>query len=245
MDLETTAHLREKIDVSPASWDHVFSPTSVLAVISSVDSAGRVNAAPFGSCIRVCHDPVHIAFTVNFGDLASPSRREGRYWSHDTHDNVLATGEFVVNVVPFERAVIEKIFICGLPFKQGVNELETAGLTGLSSKTVRPPRIAECHAHFECKVEWTRAWAHRKMILGRVTAVSVDEGCLDERGWPLLDRIRPTHFSQGKIVPAFQVTSVPWQYAGSREDLVDGYDGPLQGPTTGPSDSAASVRPGL
>lgn len=245
MSLDAAIRCAQKIDVSPANWDHVFSPSSVLAAITTVDARGRVNAAPFGSCIRVCHDPVYIAFTVNVGDIGNPDRREGQFWSHDTHDNVIATGEFVVNVVPFERAVIEKIFICGLPFKPGVNELEKAGLMQLASRTVKPPRIAECHAHFECKLEWTRGWAHRKMILGRLTAVSVDEGCLDERGWPLLDRIKPTHFCQGKLVPAYQVTSVPWEYAGSPDDLVDGYNGPLRGPATGPLDSKVFERPSL
>ena len=243
MTQDSGARFARKIDVPMANWDNVFSPTSVLGVITTVDAQGRVNAAPFGSCIRVCHDPVHIAFTVNAGSIGDPRLREGQSWSHDTHDNVLATGEFVVNMVPFEREVIEKVFVCGLPFKPGVNELEKAGLGQIASTSVRPPRVAECHAHFECKVDWTRPWLHRNMVLGRVTAVSVDEGCLDERGWPLLDRVKPTHFSQGKVVPAYQVTSVAWKYSGSREDLVNGFQGPIQGPTGGPADSNTAGRP--
>ena len=47
----------------------------------------------------------------------------------DTTVNVLATGEFVVNVVPFEQAMLDKVPVCGLPFRPGVNELEKAGLT--------------------------------------------------------------------------------------------------------------------
>jgi flavin reductase (DIM6/NTAB) family NADH-FMN oxidoreductase RutF len=245
MTAQTTVRYASKIDVAPASWDHVFSPSSALALITTVDASGRVNAAPFGSCIRVCHEPVQIAITVNTGDVGNPNRSEGQFWTHDTFDNVLATGEFVVNLVPFEQSVIEKVFVCGLPFKSGINELEKSGLTALASKSVRAPRVAECHAHFECKLEWTKAWAHRMMILGRVVNVSVDEGCLDERGWPYLDRIKPTHFCQGKMVPAYQVTSVPWQYTGSRDDLVGGYKGPLSGPSGGPSDSTTTARPAL
>ena len=186
-----------------------------------------------------------IAFTVNSGAICGTTRRAGESWSHDTCDNVLATGEFVANVVPFERTVIERTFVCGLSFKAGVNELERAGLTGILSETVKPPRIAECHAHFECKLLWTREWGHRTMILGRVSAVSVDEGCLDDRGWPLLDRIKPIHFCHGKVVPAYQVTSVPWEYTGGRETLVEGFSEALRGPTAGPSDSTAPGRPKL
>ena len=125
-----------KIDVPSEHWDNIFSPTSVLGIITTVDSRGRINAAPFGSCIRVCHNPVHVAFTVNAGGIGNPKGQEGRSWTHDTHDNVLATGEFVVNMVPFEKDVLAKVLICGLPFKTGVNELEKSGLTALPSSSV-------------------------------------------------------------------------------------------------------------
>jgi flavin reductase (DIM6/NTAB) family NADH-FMN oxidoreductase RutF len=186
---------------------------------------------------------VLLAFTVNTGGLGNPRLGEGQVWSHDTHDNVLAMGEFVMNVVPFEAAVIQKAFICGLPFRPGVNELEKASLVPLPATSVKPPRVAECHAHFECKLQWTRALPHRDIVVGRVAAVSVDEGCLDERGWPLLDRVKPAQFVQGKLIPAYQVTSVPWNYAGSRDELVDGFEGPFHGPTSGPSDSTSVGRP--
>lgn len=245
MQPDDSSRMAQKIDVQAANWDHVFSPTSLLALITTVDQQGRINAAPFGSCIRVTHDPVDIAFTVNRGGIGKVQRLAGQSWTHDTCDNVLATGEFVVNVVPFEKAVIEKTMMCGLPFRPGLNELEKTGLSWLEAKTVKPPRIAQCHAHFECRVLWTRDWDHRMMVVGRVSAVSVDEGCLDERGWPLLDRIKPVHFCQGKVVPAWQVLSVPWEYTGSRADLVDAFNESLRGPNAGPADSTAPGRPSL
>ena len=69
-------------------------------VITTVDTKGRVNAAAFGTCVRVCHYPVYIAFTC--GTVK------------DTARNVLATGEFTANLVPFEQAVLDKILVCGL-----------------------------------------------------------------------------------------------------------------------------------
>ena len=44
---------------------------------------------------------------------------------------MLATGEFVVNVVPFEQTMLDKTLVCGLPFNGGENELTKAGLTAL------------------------------------------------------------------------------------------------------------------
>ena len=61
-------------------------------MVTTVDEAGRVNAASFGTCVRVCHDPVYISFTVG-----APK---------DTAHNVLCTGEFVVNVPPFDREIL-------------------------------------------------------------------------------------------------------------------------------------------
>src|ERR1044071_2944582 len=109
----------KKIDLPPEHWDRLFAPSACLVTITTVDNEGRINAASFGTCVRVCHDPVFIAFTVG-----APK---------DTCNNVLATREFVVNVPPFEREILEKVRVCGLEFPTGVNELEKAGLTATSS----------------------------------------------------------------------------------------------------------------
>ena len=170
-----------KIDVKPEWWDNIFAPSSCLVLITTVDREGRVNAAAFGTCTRVCHDPMYIAFTCSA--------------DRDTTSNVLTTGEFVVNVVPFEQAMLDKVLVCGLPFREGKNELEKAGLSAMASRKLRPPRIAECRSHFECKVEWTKQWLHRVMVVGKVVAASVDEGCVDQNGYIVWDRLKPAHYS--------------------------------------------------
>ncbi len=94
----------------PEWWDNIFAPSSCLVLITTARQAqGRVNAAAYGTCTRVCHDPMYISFTCGT--------------SKDTYNNVLATGEFVVNVVPFEQTMLDKTLVCGLPFKGGENEL--------------------------------------------------------------------------------------------------------------------------
>src|SRR5437868_13284871 len=84
-----------KIDVRPEWWDNIFAPSSCLVIITTADRHGRVNAAAFGTCTRVCHDPMYVSFTCGTGK--------------DTYDNVLATGEFTVNVAPFEQAMLDKV----------------------------------------------------------------------------------------------------------------------------------------
>jgi flavin reductase (DIM6/NTAB) family NADH-FMN oxidoreductase RutF len=138
----------------------------------------------------------------------------------DTYNNVLATEEFVVNVPSFEREILEKVRVVGLEFPPGVNELEKAGLTALPSTLVKPPRIAECRSHFECKVEWTKQWLHRLMVVGKVVAASVDDGYVDGDGYIVWDKLKPAHYCgheyKTKFVAAYQTMHV---------DMI--YDGPI------------------
>jgi flavin reductase (DIM6/NTAB) family NADH-FMN oxidoreductase RutF len=104
----------------------------------------------------------------------------------------------------------------GLEFPPRVNELEKAGLTGIASKVVKPPRIAECHSHFECQVEWTKQWLHRVMIVGRVVAASVDKGCTDANGYLIWDKLKPAHYCgheyKNGFVGAYQKMDVDMIY---------------------------------
>jgi flavin reductase (DIM6/NTAB) family NADH-FMN oxidoreductase RutF len=204
-----------KIDVEPQWWDNIFAPSSCLVLITTVDLQGRVNAAAFGTCTRVCHEPMYIAFTCGTGK--------------DTYNNIQATGEFVVNVVPFEQVMLDKVLVCGLPFRGGENELEKAGLTALPARNLKPPRIAECRSHFECKAEWTREWGNRLMVCGRVEAVSIDEGAMTENGFIVWDKVKPAHYCgmryRDRFVPAYdKPTRGVWRYDGRGEEFRAGED---------------------
>ncbi|HWL04024.1 MAG TPA: flavin reductase family protein [Xanthobacteraceae bacterium] len=170
-------------------WDRLFAPGGHAAMITTVDSQGRVNAASYATCVRIVHNPVQIAFTTS---------QKG-----DTGKNLLATGQFVVNLPQFEKDILEKVRIVGLPFAPGVNELEKAGLTALPSTIVKPPRIAECMRHFECEVVWTKEWLGRMMVVGNVVAASVEASCVDDKGYILWDRIKPVAFAGAPYVNMF------------------------------------------
>lgn len=193
----------DKIDVDKAGWDRLFAPSSCLAVITTVGADGQRNAAPFGTCTRVCHDPVHIAFTVGVGK--------------DTYRNVLETGEFVVNLPSSDPDQLRSVVVTGDTLPHGVNELEVAGLETLPARTVRPPRIANFGRHFECRVLWTKEWGTRLMVVGAVAAASCDPGIVTEAGLLNWDVARPVHFcgfgytdeTSHYFVLAHEVTKVP------------------------------------
>ncbi len=193
-----------KLDQPAKYWDRLFAPSSCLAMITTVDAQGRVNAASYGTCTRVHHEPVYIAFTANVGA--------------DNANNILAGSDFVVNLPRFESASLEKVRIVGLPFAPGVSELEKAGLTALPAKLVKPPRIAECPRHFECTVEWTKEWAGRLMIVGKVVAASVDADCVDADGYVIWDKVKSAHYCGapygGQFVAAYDKMAAAVPYDG-------------------------------
>jgi flavin reductase (DIM6/NTAB) family NADH-FMN oxidoreductase RutF len=199
----------QKLDQPEKYWDRLFAPSSCLAMITSVDTDGRVNAASFGTCVRVNHEPVCIAFTCN---------QESAIALGHTAANVLATKEFVVNLPSFDRHSLEQVRVVGLPFGRGVNELAKAGLTEIPSRRVRPPRIVECPRHFECEVEWTKAWLGRLMVVGRVVAASVDADKVDRDGYVLWDKVKSAHYCGapygGLFVAAYETLGVDIPYDG-------------------------------
>ena len=203
-----------KLDQPPKYWDRLFAPSSCLAMISTADAQGRPNAGSYGTCTRVNHEPVYIAFTTSIGK--------------DTANNILATGEFVANLPPWDKKILEKVRVVGLPFAPGVNELDKAGLTMLPSKLVKPPRIAECRAHFECRVEWTKQWLETRLtVVGRVVAASVNRDCVDAEGYVIHERLKPAHYcghayqgkdGSSKFVASYQVMEVPMVYQGPERE---------------------------
>jgi flavin reductase (DIM6/NTAB) family NADH-FMN oxidoreductase RutF len=202
-----------KIVQPEAWWDRLFAPSSALAIITTVDVNGAVNAASFGTCTRVNHNPVDIAFTCR------PDK--------DTTRNLRATGEFTVNLPAFDRASLEAVRVAGLPFSPGVNELTKAGLTELPALIVKPPRIEECTRHFECTLEWEREWSDRVMFVGRVVAATANEDCVDADGYVRWENARSAHFagaSYNYFVAAYETMKVRQPYEGPEVEAYDAFE---------------------
>ena len=209
---DATKSATRKIVQQPAKyWDRLFAPGGHAAMITTVDKDGRVNAASYATCVRIVHKPVQIAFTTS--------------QTGDTRQNIVDTNQFVVNLPPFDRAVLEKVRVVGLPFARGVNELEKAGLTALPSTVVKPPRIEECPRHFECEVVWTKEWLNRMMVVGNVVAASVYADCVNDKGYILWDRIKPVAFCGAPYVSRFaaahEVMAVDMTYDGPETGAAD------------------------
>ena len=140
--------------------------------ISTVNSAGRPNLAPFSFFNAVCANPPHVLFC--------PSVRIQDCQPKDSLHNVRATGEFVVNIVTEELAEAVNLTSTDLPAE--VNEFEIAGLVISPSTAVRPPRVAASPIHYECKVvhifELGDQPGAGNVVIGRVVHLHVDESVL-------------------------------------------------------------------
>lgn len=153
-----------------------------IALITTVDKQGRINAAPMSFVMPVEMDPPILVLSTGYDG--------------DTYHNIHETGEFVVNTVTEE--IKKQMWICGKSFPRGVNELEKAGLHWESSEKVKPPRVVECPANFECKLDWTHEGPEYVVLAGRVVAVNVRKGVV--KGGRLdAEHVKPLLHLSGKL----------------------------------------------
>jgi flavin reductase (DIM6/NTAB) family NADH-FMN oxidoreductase RutF len=144
-----------------------------IALVTSMDEDGRLNAAPFSSYNYLCTDPP----IIGMGVLNRPSEN---FVPKDTARNIRRTGEFVVNVVTEDLA--KQMNICATDFPSEVDELEMAGLTTAPSQIVKVPRIEQAHAALECKEYATMEIGRSRIILGRVVAIYIEDRFVDTAG---------------------------------------------------------------
>ena len=161
-----------------------------IAWVTTQDTDGTLNAAPFSFFNAVSGDPPVVA--IGIGGRAPGDVK-------DTGGNIRRTGQFVVNLVSCELA--EPMNITAIDFPKAVNELEEAGLTMAPSVHVRPPRIAEAPVAMECeRLVIVDVGIDRAVILGKVVAIHVRDDCVldKERCYidtPKLDLIGRMHGS--------------------------------------------------
>ncbi len=144
-----------------------------IALVTTLDAAGAVNAAPFSFFNAMSEDPPILALGIN-------RRPNGR--AKDTVRNIRDTGEFVVNLV--DESIAEAMNICAVDFPEGLEELPQAGLAAVPAVAVKPPRIAEAPIAFECRLyQEIRLGPQedRSILLGEVLHCRVRDGLVDAR----------------------------------------------------------------
>lgn len=143
-----------------------------IALVTTIDEQGRVNAAPFSFFNVLGDSPPIVGFCPGDRSPGVPK---------DTAHNIRLTHEFVVNLV--DAAIAEPMNSCAATLSPGENELLHAGLTAAPSEAIRPPRIAEAPASLECRHHSTIEIGDNRLIIGEVLRVHVREGIFDPESW--------------------------------------------------------------
>lgn len=158
------------------NWYRLLAPRPTV-LISTWDTAGRTNAAPFSFVMPVSTVPPYLAF-------ASVATRH-------TLANIRETREFVLNLPG--AGVLDALWTCSKPFPEGVSEIEESGLTERPSKKIKTPGITECYGWFECTLVDEREAGDHIIIIGEVVLAEVKEKYLGEKGFDVLKAKMPLH----------------------------------------------------
>ncbi|MFY0598526.1 MAG: flavin reductase family protein [Cyclobacteriaceae bacterium] len=114
-----------------------------IALASTIDAEGKVNLSPFSFFNVFSTNPPIMIF--------SPARRGKNNTTKDSYENVKDVAEVVINIVNYPIA--QQMYQTSLEYKKGVNEFEKSGLTPIASEKIKPPRVMEAPASFECTVD--------------------------------------------------------------------------------------------
>jgi flavin reductase (DIM6/NTAB) family NADH-FMN oxidoreductase RutF len=145
-----------------------------IAWVSTQAADGTLNAAPYSFFNAMGHEPP----TLVIGLLRDPQKG-----FKDSAENILATGEFVVNLV--SAAMVEQMNITAVQSPAEVDEMALAGLGTEASAKVGPPRIKGAPVAFECTLFSAVVTGPKQTIaIGRIEAIHVADHLLidAERG---------------------------------------------------------------
>ena len=165
-----------------------------IAWVSTTNSSGQLNLAPFSFFNAVCVDPPLLAFAAGLRRPKEPESAQGE--AKDTLRNIRDTGEFVVNVVTYELA--QAMNATSGEYDASVNEFELAKVTPQASTVVRPPRVAESPVAFECRLhqilDFSSAPTGSSLVIGRIISIhmhdsNLKDGVLDRNSLDLIGRM--------------------------------------------------------
>lgn len=130
----------------------------------------------------VCSDPAMVYISV----------RPSRY----SHEIIRESGEFVINLVTAKMT--RNMDYCGVRSGKDEDKFQTCHLSPVPSETVAAPSIGESPVCIECKVTRMIPLGSHDMFLARVTAVTVDQKYMDEKGRFHLNKAGLTAYSHGE-----------------------------------------------
>lgn len=138
--------------------------------ISTVGKDGVCNLAPYSFFNAVSERPHYVV--IGSGGVK------------DTQRNIMETGEFVCSLATYDLRYNMNMTSASVPY--GVDEFPIGELTAASSRLVKPPRVKESPAAFEC-VHWQTldlpnpdGPSTYSLIIGRIVGIHIDEAYIKD-----------------------------------------------------------------
>lgn len=137
-----------------------------IAWIGTQDAEGTGNLAPFSYFTLLTMEPPTLMFSV--------------IGNKDTHRNILATGEFVVNL-PSEGDA-EAVAASAAVLSPEIDEAAANGLLTAPGISVSAPRLLDAAVALECRFVQQIEFNAAQLVFGQITGVHVRDDVLDSRG---------------------------------------------------------------
>ncbi len=154
--------MKREIDVAARNWRP--SPLAgPLFLVTTVNAQGWTNVAPKSLVSFITVSPPRIVVGCNRG--------------HHTAQNLLASGECVLNLP--NDGLASRVWAAAEPREPAPDEVEARGFTPIPALRVRPPRLAECAAHIECRLEGVQWYGDECALILGVVAASADAAACD------------------------------------------------------------------
>jgi len=145
-----------------------------IAFVSTVNTAGVTNLAPFSYFNAVSSEPPLVAIAIS--DRADDPK--------DTLRNIRETREFVVNVV--SEPLLDAMVHTAGEWPKTTSEFGPSGLTPAPSERVSAPYVAESPLQLECVLHSEIRLGNSFLVVGEV----------------ILARVRDDVFTDGRVDPA-------------------------------------------
>ncbi|KAF3284577.1 hypothetical protein TWF132_009730 [Orbilia oligospora] len=131
-----------------------------IGFVSTISKDGKTtNLAPFSYTTMVAHDPPMVV--IGFSSSMESKK--------DTLQNILDTGELVINVI--SEWFLEAANYTSINAPPGVSEFDLSGLTPAPSSKVKPPHVAESAFSIEAKLVSHHPWV--SPATGKTTGVTI------------------------------------------------------------------------
>jgi flavin reductase (DIM6/NTAB) family NADH-FMN oxidoreductase RutF len=138
-----------------------------IAWVTTLSNDERVNAAPFSAFTFVSTKPPMVG--VSIGKKLGVMK--------DTPRNILARGEFVVNIGDLN--LLDQLHLSAQEYPPDVSEVEELNIEVLPSVRIKTPRIAKAPVALECKFNQVVSFGERtSFYVGEIVNFHIRDGLL-------------------------------------------------------------------